>query len=196
MKRKLKMMNINCKGNKINLTVNNKDIEVVKEYKYLGDYFNEKGNNDSLIDNRIKNVYMKLLTIKAICKELYLGQYDIVVRIKLYESIFISSLLHNCQSWTNLRKSSDIRKMLTLQTKYLKQMLHVPYSCANIGIFLELGILPVNYLIDIRRITFLHHIYNLPNDDPVQQLHYQQQKFEYESNWSNEIKNKLLLYGI
>ena len=71
----------------------------MSEFKYLGDFINEKGNNDNLIQQRIKNVYKKIIIIKAICKEVILGKYEIETFFKLYESIFLSSLLFNCQSW-------------------------------------------------------------------------------------------------
>ena len=37
-----------------------------------------------------------------------MGQYELDALLKLYESIFVNSLLFNCQSWKNLRTSPDI----------------------------------------------------------------------------------------
>ena len=64
----------------------------------------------------------------------------------------------------------------------------VPYSTPNAGLFiLELGILPIKDVINIRKLTFLHHILSLPCDDPVLKLYKQQKKLIYENNWANEL---------
>lgn len=68
-------------------------------------------------------------------------QYELNLLPKLYRRIFVSSLLFNCQSWTNLRTSSDIKLQHQIQMK-LKQIMQVSYSTPNVGVYLELGILP------------------------------------------------------
>ena len=65
--------------------------------------------------------------------------------------------------------------------------MHVPYSTPNAGLLPELGILPIKDVINIRKLTFLHHILSLPCDDPVLNLYEQQKKLIYESNWANEV---------
>ena len=89
------------------------------------------------------------------------GLYEVQILLQLYESIFLSKLLFNCQSWTSLRKSSDIPSLESMQYKYLKQTMHIPYSTPNAGLLLELGILPIKDVVNIRKLTFLHHILSL-----------------------------------
>ena len=43
----------------------------------------------------------------------------------------------------------------------------VPYTTPTAGIFLKLGLLPIEHLINQRKLTFLHHILNLDEKDPV-----------------------------
>ena len=61
-----------------------------------------------MIDDRIKKGEGKVYVIQALCKEVAFGLYEVQILLQLYESIFLSTLLFNCQSWTRLRKSSDI----------------------------------------------------------------------------------------
>ena len=65
--------------------------------------------------------------------------------------------------------------------------MHVPYSTPNAGLLLELGILPIKDVINIRKLTFLHHMLTLSCDDPVLKLYKQQKKLIYENNWANEV---------
>ena len=84
----------------------------------------------------------------------------------LYNAVFVSTLLFNCQAWTNLLLD-DIKKLETTQLMYLKRILRSPLSTTNCFVFLELGVLPLSYIIHIRQLSFLHHILLLEEDDPV-----------------------------
>ena len=133
------MLTINSKKTNITtLTFNDNPIEHVSEFKYLGDVINSNANNKSLISQRTKNVYNKILGITAICKEICLGKYEIHVLIRLYHAIFLSTLLFNCQTWTSIRKYDDI--LSVVQLKYLKQALRAPYSTPNVVVYLDIEI--------------------------------------------------------
>ena len=83
-----------------------------------------------------------MLGITAICNEIDLRLYEMHVLIRLYHSIFLSTLLFNCQTWTRIRKY-DIDTLAVVQLKYLKQALRVPYSTPNIVEYLEMGLLSI-----------------------------------------------------
>ena len=83
-----------------------------------------------------------MLGITAICNEIDLRLYEMHVLIRLYHSIFLSTLLFNCQTWTRIRKY-DIDTLAAVQLKYLKQALRVPYSTPNIVEYLEMGLLSI-----------------------------------------------------
>ena len=100
---------------------------------------------------------------------------------------YLSSLIFNSHSWTNLT-NKDIAKLRTLQLKYLKKMIRVPQATANCFVYLETGILPIDYEIWKRQFTFLHHILNLNEDDPVKTLYHQMKTLPGERNWANNIQ--------
>ena len=133
----------------------------LSEFKYL-----DNTNNKSLISRRVKNVYNKILAITAIYKEKCIKQYEIHVLIRLYHAIFLITLLFNCQTWTRIRKY-NIDTLTVVQLKYLKQALRVPYSTPNVVVCLEMGLLSIEYVIEIRRFVYLHHILMSISDEPV-----------------------------
>ena len=52
---KCQSLNINARKEEIpTIEINGSIVENVKEFKYLGDYLNEKGNNDKMIDDRVR----------------------------------------------------------------------------------------------------------------------------------------------
>ena len=135
----------------------------------------------TLISQRTKNVYNKMLGITAICKEICLGQHEIHVLIRLYHAIFLSTLLFDCQTWTTIEKY-DIDTLAVVQLKYLKQALHVPFSTPNAIVYIEMGLLPIEYVTYIRCFVYLHHILMLTKDEPVKNFFYQQLELAFEEN--------------
>lgn len=132
---------MNCRKPTLVVYIKGSTTEEVDEFDYLYDILNNKANNDSLLKQMIANVYDKIIGLCTFCKEVCMGQYELNLLPKLYGRIFVSSLLFNCQSWTNLRTSSDIKSLHQIQMK-LKQIMQVSYSTPNVGVYLELGILP------------------------------------------------------
>ena len=68
------------------------------------------------------------------------------------------------------------------------------YVCAYI--FLEYGILPLEHEIQKRRMTYLHHILSLNDDDPVKLVYLEGLKLSHEPNWANNVKRLRVKYGI
>ena len=117
------------------------------------------------------------------------------IMLQLYESIFLSTVLFNCRSWTNVTNSHS-ESLQTLQMKYLKQTMCVRYSTRNKGTLIELGILPKNDVINCRKLLFLHHVLNLKEDDPVLKLYREQNKLPLEKNWANDVSSLPEHYNI
>ena len=68
------------------------EIEEKKVVKYLGDYFNSKGDNSDLVDKCIGSITSTITDIIAFCSELSLSNFEIHIMLQLYESIFLSFL--------------------------------------------------------------------------------------------------------
>ena len=169
-------------------------MEVKEKVMYLGDVLNTRGNNNDLIEDRVKKGKEVIVKAMSIC-DISLGCHTIEILMLLYQSLFLSVVLYNCQSWTKLN-INDLHRLTTIQIKYLKRSLQVPRSTGDAVCFMELGIIPITFEIDIRRLIFLQHIIQMENDDPVKLVYKQQRQYPNEENWNNEMKQKLLLYNI
>ena len=84
----------------------------------------------------------------------------------------------------------------TIQLKYIKRIFFSPSSTPNALAFLETGLLPVEKVINIKQLTFLHHVLTLDDDDPVKVNYQEQIKYEFEINWGNEVKNIRHIYDL
>ena len=71
---KYKMLTINSKKTNITtILINDNAIDHATEFKYLVDVINSNANNKSLILQKNKKIYKKILGITATCKEICLN---------------------------------------------------------------------------------------------------------------------------
>ena len=167
------------------------------EVVYLGDIFNDKGNNDGLIKDRVDRGVKAIISITALLLESDLGKYHFNVALLLYQALFLSTVLFNSQTWSNLR-NKDYDQLKKLQSKFIKRIVGVSYSTCTAFTFLELGILPIECEIHIRQLNYLHRILNLPEDDPVHEMWKNMTVFSEcgEVNWWTGVSNLLEKYGL
>ena len=83
-----------------------------------------------------------------------------------YQSVFLPRLIYNCELWLNLTHE-DISNFQGTQLNFLRRAMEFPKSTPTAALFLELGILPIQYEIEKRQLVFLKRILDRQNDDPV-----------------------------
>ena len=75
-----------------------------------------------------------------------------------------------CYSIAKLGQGSEniiLIPLTVVKLKYLKKALRVPYSTPNVVVCLEMGLVSIEYVIEIRRFIYLHHILMSISDEPV-----------------------------
>ena len=139
------------------LKVNGESITTERSAKYLGDIINSKGTMSDLVDDRVKKGNASVVNIFSIVQDVTFGAYTMESTLLLHNSLFISSVLFNSQSWSRLSKK-EVEKLKGCQISFLKRMMHAPKSTPNVITLCELGILPIDFEISSRKLMFLHHI--------------------------------------
>ena len=118
--------------------------------KYLGDYVNSNGSDSDLIDARVKKAQGSVIELISICKEAPFSLNQISDMFLLYLSAFLPRLIFNCETWSNLT-NQEVESLQKVQLKYLRNIMEVGNSTPVAGTFLELGILQINFEIDLRK---------------------------------------------
>ena len=162
------------------------NLEIVDIITYLGNMFNNKGNNKDNIEDRVNKARGCMVESLALCSEITLGVFIVPSLLLTHNMIFVPTLLYGAQTWTNLTVKEQ-KTIKTVQLQFLKRILRVPSSACNSVVFLETGMLPVIYEIDILKLMFLHHILTMEEDDPVKRIYKEQLKIPEEKNWANEL---------
>ena len=194
---KCKGMIVNKKSNDVqpSMFIRDKRIELFSFVDYLGDIFQHNGKNSELVKDRLKRGLKVMLKIESIVAETEFGKHTIEVSLLMYRALFLSSILFNSQAWRNFTKT-DFSQLQTLQLRLLKKLVGAPSSISSSFLFLELGVLPIKYEIHKRQISFLHHIVNLNDGDPVRMLYEHMKRLPFEQNWLNDVLKSCAKYSI
>lgn len=177
------------------LFIGNTQIKGANVITYLGDIFNNKGTNKEMIADRVGRGIKCHISMEAFIRETSFGIYTISIYILLHNMIFVASVLFNCQVWTNVSKS-DMELLGSIQVKVLRKILNARRMTSTSFLFLELGILPLKYEVHIRQLTFLHHIVNLDERDPVKLVWRSLSMLPEYRNWWSETKDLMDRYKI
>ena len=73
-------------------------VKNVDSAPYLGDIFNSSGNNNDLIDDRVKKGKACTINAMSLCGEVTMGMFSIETLMLLYRCIFLAIVLYNALS--------------------------------------------------------------------------------------------------
>ena len=147
-------------------------MKVEELFRYLGDTFNSKDDNVALCKHRVDKSVGSTIEIIYLCKETSFGKHQIYSMITMYQSVFLPRLIYNCESWSNLTQKY-ISNLQDAQLKFLRRVMEVPKSTPTSALFLELGILPIQYEIQKRQLVFLKRILDRENYDPIKMSYHE-----------------------
>ena len=75
-------------------------------------------------------------------------------------------------------------------------MMEAPGSTPVTATYLEMGVLPIEYEIDICRLRFLWAILQKNDDDPIRMVYTEMLKYPFEENWANNVMKLRHKYGV
>ena len=117
----------------------------------------------------------------SLSRGLSLGIRQIESMLILYKTVFVPRLIYNCEAWSKL-KAADYKILQSAQLKFMRKILEVPRSTPTAALYLELGMWPIRYEIEIRQLFFLKRVLNKTADDPCLQVYFEMLKFQDEPN--------------
>ena len=86
------------------------------------------------------------------------------------EAILLNGMLANSESWINISKK-DIDKLDQPDTMLQRKILSISENPSKCFMYLELGIIPVKYVLMKKRMQFLHYILNENIDSMIVQVY-------------------------
>ena len=176
------------------LLLNAEVIKSVRKVRYLGDVFSNKGDNSELCkDNKICIYIYRHDKIKGTITELFalskgikFGTKQIESLLLLYKTVFLPRLIYNCEAWSGLT-TKNLKTLKSSQLHYLRKILEVSKGVPSAALYLELGVLPISFEIELKQLLYLKCILDREYDDPVRMVYHKMLKYKEEINWANDV---------
>ena len=115
------LVNSNAESN-TSITVGNEKLKEVTTFKYLGVTLSKDGTSTVEIRKRIAMATSVMTQLAKIWK----SSMSLIVKVKLYKSLVLSTLLYGCEAWTLTVDAQ--RRIRAFESKCYRRLLRVSYT--------------------------------------------------------------------
>ena len=141
------------------LSVKAGEIKETNKYKYLGDKYNSKGDNESKIKGKAEKIEGLIQDIVRESRTGTIGEADMAARKLLIDAIATPTLLSNTETWYNI--TTKEQQLITKHHhQILTRCLELPRSTPYYGLISELNALPHVENIWYRKFMWLYRLIN------------------------------------
>ena len=166
-------------------------IEEATEEKYLGYIIDKDGKNIKNIKARVDKGKGIVTRIKMMFEGIPFGKYYFEVACILRNTLLVSSLLCNSEAWYNLT-NSEVKLLEAVDLMLLRKILNAPKSTPKEILYLELGCIPLKFIIQKRRLSFLHYILQEDPNSLVYRFFEFQSKNNNQKDWTKTVTEDLI----
>jgi hypothetical protein len=146
------------------LKVHDETIQVKDYETYLGDIITNTGSNDRNIENRRNQGIGAINQINSMLNLTSLGHFYFEIALVLRDAILTSKLVFNSEVWYNLT-TPQMEKLEQVDEMYFRKILDVAKTTPRVGLYIDLGKLPLKFIIKMRRMMYYWHILNRDEGD-------------------------------
>ena len=176
------------------LHVHGTELKTVFSDVYLGDEISADGTNSLNIQQRVARGEGIISQLMTLLEKTSIGKHYFKIAILFRDSLFLSSILTNSESWYNLSKS-DVDQLEALDKTLLRRIFRVPESTPIAGLFLESGCVRIGTLIKARRINFLHYMLKLSRTEMMSEFFFAQWNHSSKNDWTEQVRKDLSDFG-
>ena len=119
-----------------------------------------------------------------------LGQHYFQGAVRLKEAYLVNGILFNSEIWYDI-KENEVEQLEQVDQILLRKILNAHSKTTIESLYLELGCLPIRYIIMARRLNYLHYLVNLPEDELLSNFFLAQVKTPKKGDWIITTKENL-----
>ena len=157
---------------------------------YLGDIMSKNGKNTTNILARKNKGHAIINQIMNILEGTCLGPYEIEAALILRSSLFLNGILTNSEAWYG-SKLEDIKQLEKMDKILLRKILETPSSTPKCMLYLETGCKPIRFIIQARRVNFLHYILKEDKSSLISRIFHAQNAQPGKNDWAVMITKDL-----
>ena len=124
-----------------------------------------------------------------------LGTYTLEAGIIYFKSLLRSSLLYAAETYYNLTEK-EIRLIESKEEECLRKIIENGCKSPSALLYLQFGVLPTRFQIQIMMLNFLHYLLNQKEDSLLSRLFEAQLNIPTKGDWINNIRKILKLLNM
>ena len=154
---------------------------------YLGDIICSSGTNDKNIAKKVNQGIGAVSEIFSTLSQVSLGHFYYEIALMFRDANLVSKLVSSSEVWYDVKKH-EYKKLENIDEMFFRRMLEVPISVPKEGIYIEMGKMPVKYVIRIRRLMYWWHLVNLNSKEVLQKVYSAQKLNSSKGDWVVQLE--------
>jgi hypothetical protein len=175
--------------------VHNDNMKSAESEKYLGDIIHQDGTLKATIAQRKSKGNGIVAEILSILDEIPLGSNRVEVGIMLREAMLINGILFNSEAWHGITKK-NIRELERIDEALLRGIVKAHSKTPTEFLYLEMGVIPLRWVIARRRINYLKNILDRSDNELVKKVYKAQKENSTKGDFVKLVQNDLESIGM
>ena len=109
--------------------------------------------------------------------------------------MLLSVLLFNSETWLRLSKK-DMNRLEGVDRMLLRRIFQVPSSTPIAALYLEFGVIPIRFVMKMKRIMYLHHILTRDDDALIKRAFWAQVDKPVKGDWTEVVREDMMQIGL
>ena len=126
-------------------------------------------------------------SIMSILENTFFGPFFFEASLILRSSLLINSIILNSEVWYGVSKA-EVEELEVVDQALLKRILEAPSTTPTPMLYLEMGCLPIRYIIMTRRIMYLHYLLTQDDDSLLSSFFMAQWENPVPGDWTEQVK--------
>ena len=170
-------------------------ISLATEYKYLGQWYNEKGDHSTMIGKIEEKQGFYIQQIKHYGNEFKIGDYALPTRLKIYNVVVVPTAFHNIETWSRISKT-ELERLEAIQSRIVRAICGQIKSTPYFGLLAEIGLWPVEQQIHYRKVLLYYNIRTSREGRLVKEIVEDQVKNPWKGCWIEGLNEILMMYDL
>ena len=123
------------------------------------------------------------------------GEHYFKAAVILRQSFFIGGILFNTEAWYGLNEN-EMQEFEMIDNILLRKIFKSHSKVAKEALYLELGVLPMRFIIMARRVNFLYYILKLDKKELLSKFYHSQKLNPSKNDWTTRVKRDMEILSI
>ena len=154
--------------------------------KYVGDIIFNDGKIEKNIAERRAKGFIIAGDIISILDEVPLGVHRVEAGLLMRNAMLLNGILTNSEVWIGLSEQHH-RSLEQVDEYLLKGILKTQCNGPTESLYLETGTVPIRFIIQKRRLNYLHHLITRNSNELISKIYFAQLRKPGKNDWAGIV---------